>query len=284
MAILKDRVYLTIVRGRIHSSTYDFTSWTVHGPPEGLECFGLTSYHSQLMVVGGKERGMVTNKVWTSDDGTDWQLSLPPMPNKRCFPLAVNTGPSPECVIVAGGEGEDHTRLTVVEVLLDGQWFTVPSKLTYLCDTLSHGGVVYFNNVNIGNKQNHIVHCQLQSLLAACTHQSRDSIPEQSTDLKSTFWQSIDLPDGRTSLAFFGRRLTINTFPDMSLYFHYPQRTSEENMASQAQQWVYGGELPLSSSTVFVATLPTEEMLVITTNSREEVKRVFKGSLKSEEW
>ena len=106
---LQDKLYIAIgATGRsIYCSSYDFTSWTVLKPPEGLECFGLTSYNSQLLVVGGKERGKVTNKVWTSDNRTDWQFSLPPMPNGRVSPLATNTGTSPECVVVAGGKGED---------------------------------------------------------------------------------------------------------------------------------------------------------------------------------
>ena len=143
--------------------------------------------------MGRKERGEVTNKVWTSDDGTDWQLSLPPMSNKRCFPLAVNTGPSPECMIVAGGEGEDHTHLpvgltvaellkhsqdnkilTMLEVLLEEQWFTVPTsprRLTSLPHVSVHNGVVYFS-ASDGLKYI-IMTSSIESLLAACT-QSHD--------------------------------------------------------------------------------------------------------------
>ena len=122
---IEDKLYISmhimdIQNGKdrqlIYSTSNTFTSWTVHDPPATLKHFGLTSYHSQLLVVGGRESGNVTNKVWTSD-GSNWHSSLPPMPNGRVSPLATNTGSSPECVVVAGGEGEDRTLLTL-EVLL----------------------------------------------------------------------------------------------------------------------------------------------------------------------
>ena len=288
VATLKDKIYIRVVdyhagayRYFIHSATCDLTSWTVHKPPEGLECFGLTSYHSQLLVVGGKERGKVTNKVWTSDNATNWQSSLPPMPNGRCFPLAVSTGPSPEYVIVAGGEREDRTHLTEVEVLLDHQWFTVPSVLTNPHYASFHKGVLYFSASTVDDKQDFIVYCRLQSLLAACT-QSHDSI---STSLQSTLWNSIKLPAGRKHPVYFGQRLTTNEYPDMRLHFFYPEYTAHHECPDENKvyrQWVYASDMPDSSSSVFVTTLPTEEMLVIAAGVVGSARRVYKGLLRSE--
>ncbi len=91
-----------------------------------VERFALTHYHFQLVLVGGAKPGCddLTNEVWVSEDGTDWQPSLPPMRVKRCDAAAVNTG-FPECLVVAGGCGATSEWLNVVEVLVNEEWFTV---------------------------------------------------------------------------------------------------------------------------------------------------------------
>ena len=83
----------------------------------------------------------------------------------------------------------------------------------------------------------------------------------------------------------FGQRLITNTHPDPRLYFLHPERTNKTyhgppNLFSQ--QWVYAGDLPISSHTVFMTILPTEEMLAIAVDTGRHVYRVFKGSLRSE--
>ena len=286
---IRDAFYVATT-DKIHATTTKLTSWTAHDPPEGLECFGLTSYYSQLLVVGGEERGKVTNKVWTSDNTTYWQSSLPPMPNKQRFPLAINTGPSPECVIVAGGEREDSTIITVVEVLLEEQWFTVPSTLVDPYNASFQNGIVIFFNSNEANEVNLIVYCRLQSLLAACMQShdlSHDSIPEGSSSLQSTLWKSIRLPYKWNYPMYFGQRLTTNAYPDTRLYIFYPQRTntachtfSDENVASQP--WVYAGDLPEAHSTVLVMTISTKEVFAIAADDDRMVHKVLKGSLRSE--
>ena len=67
--------------------------------------FTLTHYRTQLVLVGGAERQKpfpLTNKLWVSDDGTDWEPSLPPMTVKHRLASAANSG-HPEYLIVAGG-------------------------------------------------------------------------------------------------------------------------------------------------------------------------------------
>ena len=179
--VIRDAFYIAAV-DKIYATTTEFTSWTVHDPPAKLQQYGFTSYHSQLLVVGGRKRGKLTNKVWISDNATDWQTSLPPMPNKRCSPLATNTGPSPECVIVAGGENNTYTYLTLVDVLLGKQWFTVESTHIHPYYASVHDGFIYYNNTDY--KDSFIVQCQLQSLLAACKPQDDQSNHRQS--LQST--------------------------------------------------------------------------------------------------
>ena len=192
---IRDAFYVA-TRDKIYATTTDFTSWTVLQPPKGLECFGLTSYNAQLMVVGGKERGKVTNKVWTSDSGTDWQLSLPPMPNGRVSPLATNTGPSPECVVVAGGKDISEKYRGDVEVLTEMNWHTVKSNLQtnrmYSC--LFHDGTVYcfVTHQHLPSKAGiqYVACSKLESLLAACNQMPKEIIKLFcDTENKDALWK-----------------------------------------------------------------------------------------------
>ncbi len=86
---------------KLFKSSADLNTWT--HVPTPTEYFGLTTYHSQPVLVGGKIGRDPTNKLWTSPNGgLDWVESLPPMPTSRWSPSVVNTG-TPECLIVAGG-------------------------------------------------------------------------------------------------------------------------------------------------------------------------------------
>ena len=274
MITIKDKLYITIVdhqdfkveRQLIYCTSNTFNSWTVHDPPEGLEGFGLTSYHSQLLVVGGKERGKVTNKVWTSDNATDWQLSLPPMPNKRWYPLATNTGPSHECVVVAGGSAKNHKILTKLEVLLEKQWFTVPTSLqrpTHPRLVSVYNGVVYFSIGSISS----VVTCPVESLLAACT---------QSHDVRLDMQKKqISLSTMKQGYLRFGQ-ITIS---ENQLYMLYRMDTGN---TPAPIQYVYAGDLPKRVEIEFVITLHTNEFLVATRAHRRGRCKVSKGSIRSE--
>ena len=103
-----DKVYIYEYT-RLYVSN-DLNTWTLL--PELPDPYGtLTTYRSQLVLVGGIERTgtafnptTATNKLWTlSEAGVhEWQESLPPMPTKRCRP-AVVSATDPECLIVIGG-------------------------------------------------------------------------------------------------------------------------------------------------------------------------------------
>lgn len=107
------------------SSTSDFSSWNVITTPENVHRFALTTYRSKLVLVGGRGQ----RNLWASDDGMDWQQSLPPMQYRRICPAVLNTG-DPEYLVVVGGgrcgyaEDECHCD-DKVEVLIEEQWWTL---------------------------------------------------------------------------------------------------------------------------------------------------------------
>jgi hypothetical protein len=142
--------------GRLEADS-DFSHWKELDAPS--YCSSLSIYHSQLVLVGGYISGRPTNKVWVSDDGYSWNTSLPPMPTARMWPTVVNTG-TPEYLLVAGG----HPSFLVVEVLMEGQWWSLPSlpyyqpHSSYLISATIHGGTLHIGGA----------YCDLQSLLASC--------------------------------------------------------------------------------------------------------------------
>lgn len=81
---------------------YDFTknSWGILGTP--TQWYALTTYHSQLVLVGGVDpnTGVTTNQLWILDEQDDWTQPLPSMTVKRYHASTVSVG---DHLIVAWG-------------------------------------------------------------------------------------------------------------------------------------------------------------------------------------
>ena len=285
---IRDAFYVA-TRDKIYATTTDFTSWTVLQPPNGLECFGLTSYNSQLMVVGGKERGNVTNKVWTSDNGTDWQLSLPPMPNGRVSPLATNTGPSPECaVVVAGGKDESEQYQGDVEVLTEMNWHTVKSNLQtnrmYSC--LFHDGTVYcfVTHQHLPSKAGiqYVAWSKLESLLAARNHMPKEII--SCDENKDALWKFDEFWDHKSNLVSFGQHLVAcdpltGTLQDIPVQAPLqPLQSPPDPLDIMMTGFDRPGGRLEDPSTWFLYTTGDKLVLLSTLG---DVKKVFRGSLGS---
>lgn len=157
----KNKIYVALMAIREDASTEhhvkffskllvlspDISSWNVIATLPWVTEFALSTYHSKLVLVGGKEQSVFskcTNKLWASGDGINWQPSLPPMPTKRFSPVAVNTG-DPEYLVVAGGVVPfSHMIADVAEVWLGKEWATLqPLPLRYhnIAHTLHNGNL-----------------------------------------------------------------------------------------------------------------------------------------------
>lgn len=145
--------------------------------------FGLTTYNSQLVLVGGVEmptkqyhNNSPISDLWLSSDGRHWERTLPPMLAARYRPLTVNTGTTPECLVVAGGYENPE-----VEVYRDGKWSFVTS-LPFDCDVLSstiHNGA-WFVGGGKTNDSTHafdstFVYCDVKVLVSAAKKGANDS-------------------------------------------------------------------------------------------------------------
>ena len=166
--VLDDKLYLGTCSGNagmVVEFSSDLGAWKVLPLPPALY-FGLSTYHSQLVLVGGwlNETYSLTNKLWVYDNDT-WHCSLLPMPTGREYPVVVNTG-TPEYLVVAGG----HHCAQVVEVLMEGQWVSCAPLHPQPSDGVIHNGNLYFSC-----ERNSVVYCQLESLVKACVQPDGES-------------------------------------------------------------------------------------------------------------
>ena len=239
--------------GRVFMSS-DLRSWSESPAPSCF--FALSTYDSRLVIVGGKEEGEITNKLWTSADGIKWESSLPTMPTKRIVPSVLSKD-NPKCLIVAGGCLEDLRELNVVEVFVKEQWSKVsclPIWSRFSKATL-HDGQVYI----LTPKDNTVCHCILESLFK-CE-------PESTSP-----WNQFKSPVDTTALASFGQSL-IATGGDMKIHAY----------SSSSQSWVHVLSLDLylehlENYGYIVGFLSTHEF-VLHYWYRDEFEKTVKASL-----
>ena len=163
--VLDDKVYLGVTcderqSGMVLEFSADLAAWKVLPLPPASD-FELSTYHSQLVLVGGKLNGTTSNKLLVYDNDA-WHCSLPPMPTGRKRPVVVNTG-TPEYLVVAGGYQYAGPSIVVVEVLVEGQWVSCAPLYSKPRDGCIHNGNLYFSC-----QGSSVVYCQLESLVKAC--------------------------------------------------------------------------------------------------------------------
>ena len=134
MVILKDTLYIYMqliddLRSAPLTELKNLSTLTP--PPDVYRQATLTTYQSQLVLVGGENsRGEKTNKLWASDDGNNWHQSLPPVLRCRSgYGLTAVSCASPGCLIVSGGE--ENSSPCTMEVLVEGEWLFVPLPDNY---------------------------------------------------------------------------------------------------------------------------------------------------------
>ena len=211
--VMGEKIYMST-----HISLYESTnlkSWTKLPQPLPASHGTLTTYHSQLVLVGGTHSNTTsaTNKLWSLSEAGVWQESLPPMPTERCRPGVLSVT-DPECLIVIGGSHKyeqidslftgyisiaNQKKVQSIEVLIGDQWFVAehpPSD--YLEGGVVHNGMLY---VHERHRTGHIFSCDLQSLIASCRH------PDADRPLK---WTEIsEIRDPISNILSFGQQLVM---------------------------------------------------------------------------
>jgi hypothetical protein len=247
----------------IHTPTTD--TWSHIDTPACY--FALVTYHSQLVLVGGREffgewrDGPVTNKLWTLTGQDHWRETLPPMTTKRQNTSAVEFADN---ILVAGGV-DDKRSIDIVEVYNGHHWAEaqrLPKPCYGMKSTVLNGHWYLMGGRGQGEE---VYYASLDSLVASC---------RPSEKLLPSVWKRLpDVPHGRSSTAVFGNRLIAvggGFPPSSSIHAYFPH----------TQSWVHVGDMPDELDSTCTAVLPTGDLMVIGGDSDKSMEScVHKASL-----
>ena len=272
---------------RLHVCNSDFTAWTPLTTPTE-QWFGISSYHSQLVVVGGKEylTGKLTNKVWVSDDGIKWEPSLPPLPAPRFSPSVVNTG-SPEYLLVAGGMSQDKTMAMSVDVLIKEQWMSaqpLPRGCSSMLYTIHNWNLYFCLYGGYGNKESSVLYANLDSLIATTRFKPNCLLGSSGTN--STVWKELKVPvENSCPLSLHKQMIVIgDVFPNSQP--SYPQITFTTKIFAYSPStgmWVQVGDVPYALRRPVSIVLSSGEMLVMGEQNGTQEWKTLRATIKSEQ-
>ena len=254
---LKDKVYVAggVTSGSFRSAArlYIYTpatdTWTTLDTP--VYWFGLTTYHSQLVLVGGRKYvgekvgGELTNELWILSKGGQWkETTLPPMPISCDNPSVVSHGN--HLLVISANE---------VYVYNGHHWASAqhpPQQLHFIKSTIFNGHWYLIGSGGI------VYSASLDSLLASCR-------PSETSQPSSLWKRLTDAPNRWCCPAVFGNRLvtvvkgSTGTSISLSLYAYSPL----------TQSWVHMGNAPSTSiylrsiSTPCAILLPSKELMIV---------------------
>ena len=244
----------------IHTPTTD--TWSHIDTPVYL--FALVTYHSQLVLVGGKEfvgerkDGPVTNKLWTLTGHNQWRETLPPMTTKRRHMLAVEFA---DDILVAGGVDDDRRNIDIIEVYNGHNWAEaqcLPKPCYDMKSTVLNG---HWYLMGGEGQEKEVYYASLDLLVASC-RPSEKPLP--------SVWKRLpDVPRARSSTAVLGNRLIV--------VGGYPPSSSIHAYSPHTQSWVHVGDMPVELDSTCTAVLPIGGDLMVIGGYMES--RVHKASL-----
>ena len=253
--------------------TYTTETWSDIDAP--VYYFALTTYLSQLVLVGGNIENVsgpdnTTNKLWTLSEHNQWQETLPPMKTKRYDACTVNYR---DHLLVAGGLNSRGFSLTVVEIYDGSQWlFTkaLPKLYCLKSAILDRHWYLMGGNRHRYDDNKEVHYASLDSLLASCQ-----------TSQPSSVWKRLtDAPHSCSSTAVFGSRLIVVGGSQHA----YPYTISNIYAYSfHTNSWINIGRLPFRASSTCSVVLPTGELMVVGgydggSTTRNVLKATIKGN------
>ena len=259
---------------RDHAGLYIYTSttdtWSHIDTP--VYWFALITYHSQLVLVGGREyvdekrAGSVTNKLWTLTEHDQWRETLPPMTTKRHSASAVEFADN---IVVAGGQDDEGRNIHSVKVY-NGRHWDIAQCLPQPCNDMKStvlNGHWYLMGARGGGQGREVYYASLDSLVASC-QPSKKPLP--------SVWKRFpNVPHDHSSTAVFGNRLIAvgggYQSPSSSIHAYSPYN----------QSWVHVGDMPVGLNSTCTVVLPTGELMVIGGESDTSIREscVHKASL-----
>ena len=270
---LKDKVYVggewtsgsfrDAARLYIYTPTTDTWDTPIDTP---VYYFALTTYHSQLVLVGGYEyvsendKGEPTNKLWTLSEHGQWQETLPPMPASCIGASAVSHG---DHLLVISRDYHNNKAY----VYNGHHWTSAqhPSRLLYNIRSTIFNGHLYLigrEGKALLPQETNVYSASLDSLLASCQ-------PSETSQPSSVWKRLPDVPRGYCYPAVFGNRLIAVGRGEF-----LTATTSLHAYSSFTQSWVHMGDAPVPSSDLAIV-LPSNELMVV--GGRGAFKVTLKG-------
>ena len=238
----------------IYAPTADL--WEAVDTPVSL--FALTTYDSQLVLVGGVEYvgesqpGPLTNKLWTLSPQEQWQETLPPMKRKRYGASAVSYG---DHLLVVGGE-------STLEIYSGRYWVETKCPLSRECwdmkSTVLNGHWYLMGGYE---QEEEVYYASLDSLVQASEALHPPPI-----------WKRLpDVPNELCSCAVIDGQL-------ISVGGYQPLTSKICLYSPHTQSWVYLGDMPIELCNTCTIQLPTGELMVI--GGLPETTKVYKFIIK----
>ena len=215
-----------------------------------------------MTAVGGIQSGDYINTLLSlmEVDGGRWKWveHFSPMPTKRKLTVALCSG---KALVVAGGEGEGHTRLATVEVMDTDtlQWSTassLPNPLTNATATVCGDRIFLVGGFQEGNWTKSVFTCSLSALLQPQTFGTKMKTMLQAR--KPSVWNTItDLPvKGSTCATLNGQLLTVGGLEDNVTNCIYSYNT-------ETNSWEVISYMPTPRCWCLVAVLPGNKLMVV---------------------
>ena len=262
-ALLHGRIYINTSQGQVYSTTVDFVQWTKLPPiPVKIREFTLSTYLNKLVAVGGERDKTALKEVWVYDEG-EWQMSLPPMLTGRRHAVAVNTGGSPECLVVTGGYyGAWYQVSNRSEVLVDMEWSYVESVVSenFMCNELNP--TVCGDNLYISDGYDS-VYCKLEALLEA----------RSQTDNGRTFSGKL-----WKQLRFYCKHIPVGLGQRLFVCDARGESNRIFTFSTTSNRWVYVADAPFTNwcGGQRTFTIPSGEVVHLAI----DIGRMLKGSIK----
>ena len=235
---LKDKVYVGTsgyaARLYVYTPTTDTWDALIDTPGSYL---ALTTYHSQLVLVGKKEYGAekLPNKLWTLSEHGQWQETLPPMPTPCTVAFAVSHG---DHLLVI----DDEYPLNNIYVYNGHHWASAQHPPQMLYSTMS----TVFNGHLYMMGEPSVYSAYLDSLIASCQ-------PSETSQPSSVWKRLPDGPRGHCYPAVFGNRLIAVAGGSIHAY------------SSFTQSWTHVMSISVLSGSAApcAVVLPSNELMVV---------------------
>ena len=227
--------------------------------------FTLAIVNGLLTAVGGVQSGNPTNTLLSlTGEGSrkKWSKHFPPMPTKRYWTAVVCSGRS---LVVAGGTGDNYTRLSTVE-LMDTeslQWFTassLPHPMTEASATICGENLYILGEHDQRGLIKSVFTCSLSALVQSSQPQSLGARLKTSLSLAPGVWQkTADTPVYQsTCTTLCGHLLAVGGLdsdvkPTSAIHKYDPVKNS----------WTVISHMATPRFRSLVAVLPGDKLMVV---------------------